>query len=200
MANKRNQCCGCKKRFIAVDMIQKPIGKFCTVDCMIEYARKPPADNAEKVRKLDKKEDNLRKKVFYANDIRLRRQVAQAVFNRYIRARDKGLDCISCGKNSGAKVNAGHYKTTKAQPQLRFNEDNCHLQCEHCNSYLSGNIEHYRPNLIKKIGRERFDKLTDYQESVKLTCEDYKQIEVKYKDKIKQLTIGEIELWQIEEH
>lgn len=160
---------------------------------MLAYAFKPPPDNASKVQKLRDKEDALSKKVFYASDIKLRKKAAQIAFNAFIRERDKGNDCISCGKNTGSKINAGHYKTTAAYPELRFNEDNCHLQCEKCNSFLSGNIEHYRPNLIKKIGRERFDKLTDYQESVKLTCEDYKAIEVFYKAKLKQLTIGEIE-------
>ena len=194
MANKRNQCCGCKKRFIAVDMIQKPIGKFCTVDCMIEYARKPPPDNAEKVRKLDKKEDNLRKKVFYANDLKTMKAKAQAAFNKYIRLRDDKEPCISCQRHHQGQYHAGHYKTVGAHSELRFNEDNCHKQCAPCNNHLSGNIENYRPNLIKKIGRESFDKITDHKVSVKWTCEMYAGIEIIYKAKLKQITIGEIEL------
>lgn len=190
MANSKRQCCGCKKRFIVADMIIANVGKFCTDKCRRNYGIDKADKIIAKIRAKKDKEHALRTRVFYASDIGLRKKQAQIAFNSFIRARDKGLNCISCDKNTGSKVNAGHYKTTAAYPQLRFDEDNCHLQCEKCNSFLSGNIEHYRPNLIKKIGRERFDKLTDYQESVKLTCDDYKQIEVKYKHKLKELEKG----------
>jgi hypothetical protein len=49
---------------------------------------------------------------------------AQIVFNRFIRLRDEGDSCISCGRNTGAKMNAGHYKSVGSTPALRFNEDN----------------------------------------------------------------------------
>lgn len=69
----------------------------------------------------------------------------QVEFNRFIRARDANQPCISCGRQSGAKRNAGHYRPVGACPELRFCEINCHVQCEHCNSYNSGNLSLYRP-------------------------------------------------------
>ncbi len=115
------------------------------------------------------------------------KQQAQTAFNSYIRQRDAGNSCISCGRNTGAKMNAGHYRTVGANPELRFDEDNCHLQCEHCNSYRSGNIEEYTPNLIEKIGQERFDRLMGVHELPKWKREDYERIRDEYRLKLKEL-------------
>lgn len=112
---------------------------------------------------------------------------AQRSFNAYIRGRDAGQPCISCQKSTGCKINAGHYRTTKAAPELRFNEDNCHLQCEKCNTYLSGNIGEYRIHLIKKIGLERVEALEGPHEPLKLTIDQIKSIEQTYKAKLKAL-------------
>ena len=109
----------------------------------------------------------------------------QVLFNRYIRLRDDGNVCISCQKPP-KKKNAGHYKTTKAFPELRYNVDNCHLQCEHCNTYLSGNITQYRIYLLEKIGAERLAKLEGKTELPHLRIDDYKELKIYWRDKIKE--------------
>lgn len=81
------------------------------------------------------------------------RAKAQAVFNKWIRERDKGQPCISC--NSGQPNQAGHYLSQGHHSALRFNEDNTNLQCVRCNLFLHGNAIGYRKGLIKKIGEER---------------------------------------------
>lgn len=84
-------------------------------------------------------------------------KLATEHFNAYIRKRDQGNRCISCGS---IKANqAGHYYSAGHYPELRFNEDNCHLQCTQCNMYLSGNLIEYRKGLTRKIGTERIEKL-----------------------------------------
>ncbi|CDG95588.1 Protein ninG [Xenorhabdus bovienii str. puntauvense] len=115
---------------------------------------------------------------------------AQTAFNAFIRERDCGHPCISCGRNTGAKMNAGHYRTVGSCPELRFDEDNCHIQCEHCNSYLSGNIENYTPRLIEKIGQSRFDRLMSHHALPKRKREDYERIRDNYKDRLKELQGG----------
>lgn len=82
---------------------------------------------------------------------------ASNVFNRFIRTRDEGQPCISCGKYT--VLQCGHFYSGGHHPELRFNEDNCHGQCQHCNYFLSGNLNEYRKNLINKIGLERVEKL-----------------------------------------
>jgi hypothetical protein len=83
---------------------------------------------------------------------------AQKVFNTYIRERDKGLNCISCDKPP-KKKNCGHYYSQGGHSNVRFDEDNCHLQCEHCNSFLAGNLLNYQIGIEKRIGAERLIEL-----------------------------------------
>lgn len=112
---------------------------------------------------------------------------AQVVFNRFIRLRDAGNPCISCGRNSGAKMNAGHYLSVGAHPELRFNEFNTNLQCEHCNSYKSGNQAEYRPKLIAKIGLAEVERLEGPQLPLKLTIPEIQELIKVYKAKCKEL-------------
>ena len=71
---------------------------------------------------------------------------------------------------------------------LDLKELNCHKQCAPCNNHLSGNISNYRPALIEKIGQGKVDWIEGPHEVVKYTCQDLKEIELKYKEKIKELT------------
>lgn len=79
------------------------------------------------------------------------------VFNAWIRKRDEGQPCISCGKFTS--LQAGHFYSAGSFSLLRFNEDNVNGQCLRCNYFLSGNLIEYRKNLLLKIGQERLDKL-----------------------------------------
>jgi len=112
---------------------------------------------------------------------------AQSAFNEYIRTRDFGQPCISCGRNTGAKMNAGHYRTVGASKETRYDETNCHLQCEHCNSYLSGNIGEYKPNLIDKIGQAAFDRLMGPHQLKKWTREELQELAADYRQKTREL-------------
>lgn len=112
---------------------------------------------------------------------------AQQAFNKWVRLSQADQPCISCGQSTGCKVNAGHYLSVGAHPELRFNEDNVHLQCEKCNCFLSGNQVKYRARLIDKIGIERVEKLEGPQPKVKLTIEDIKAIKEDYKARVKGL-------------
>lgn len=111
-------------------------------------------------------------------------KIAQQVFNRYIRLRDKDKPCISCGVKAGNyRITAGHYfpSTNKS---VTFNEDNLHGQCWfNCNSSKSGNLSEYRIGLIERIGIERVEKLEiQSRETKKYTIEELKVIIKKYKE------------------
>ena len=56
-------------------------------------------------------------------------------------------------------MHAGHKYSAGQHPITRFDEDNVHGQCIHCNTYLHGNLEDYRKNLINKIGIEKVEEL-----------------------------------------
>lgn len=110
---------------------------------------------------------------------------AQQAFNEFIRYRDRHLPCISCGRHHEGQYHAGHFRTTGANPELRFSEDNCHRQCAPCNNHLSGNLISYRPALIAKIGQARFDALMGPHELPKWRREDYIRIRDEYRAKLK---------------
>ena len=87
-------------------------------------------------------------------------QEAQAAINSYVRSRDYGDVCISCGNKMnwnmvGGAVDSSHYRSTGSSPHMRFNIFNVHAGCVKCNRFLSGNITDYRIRLIKKIGEKK---------------------------------------------
>ncbi len=112
---------------------------------------------------------------------------AQHAFNDFIRYRDRDLPCISCGRHHDGQYHAGHFRTTGASPELRFDEDNCHKQCSACNNHLSGNLTAYRPALIAKIGQARFDALMGPHALPKWTRDDYTRIRDEYRAKLRDL-------------
>ena len=113
-------------------------------------------------------------------------QEAQQAFNAWIRARDAGKGCISCGTHNG-KANAGHYLSTGARPELRFDPYNCHKQCAPCNAHLHGNLVLYRMELIKRIGLIRVLRLEGPHPTAKLTIEDLRAIRDDYRRKLKEM-------------
>lgn len=114
----------------------------------------------------------------------------QAVFNKYIRLRDAGLPCISCGHpNDGSRqFHASHYKSVGGNPALRFDEANCHSACSICNNYLSGNLVPYRVALIEKIGQAEVDRLEGPQTALKLTIPEIQNLIKVYKIKCKNIS------------
>jgi len=113
---------------------------------------------------------------------------AQVVFNKYIRERDKNKPCISCNSKLGDKFDAGHFWSSGGHKAVTFNEDNVHGQCVACNRYKHGHLISYRENLIKKIGFERFENLSDKsQEIKKYSIDELKLLITEYKQKTKDL-------------
>jgi hypothetical protein len=111
----------------------------------------------------------------------------QSAFNEYIRTRDAGQCCISCGRHHEGKYDAGHYRTRGASPSTRYDETNCHKQCVPCNQHLSGNIENYTPRLIEKIGQEAFDRLMGPHPVIKWTREALQELAKHYREKTREL-------------
>lgn len=186
MANKKKKCKLCREYVPTEKGVQLPGGFFCSINAAAKFASEKQA--IKKERKA-KSELAVARKVANWNDRKWLTKKAQEYFNRYIRLRDEGQPCISCGRPFTAmkKKNAGHYRTTKAAPHLRFNEDNCHLQDEYCNAYLSGNITAYREGLIERIGLERVEALENNNETKKYTAEELQQIIANYKQKCKEV-------------
>ena len=121
-------------------------------------------------------------------------QEAQADFNAFIRLRDCDKPCISCGRTegqdnlTGGYWHAGHYRTTAAQPSMRFNELNCHKQCPTCNNYKSGNLIEYRIGLVNRLGPDLVEWLDrDHPQPSKWEIDEIKAIRDYYRGATKAL-------------
>jgi len=171
------RCKNCKEKFEPIRFNQKYCFNKMCVDAWVQEAK---VKNWKKTKK--KMQENL-------ETIQDLVKATQIVFNKYIRLRDKNELCISC-KQIPKKGNAGHFYNANNHWNVRFDEDNVHLQCEHCNTFLSGNLINYRENLLKKIGAEQFNVLEGKSKVTrKFTKEELKKIIDIYKKKIKEYGI-----------
>lgn len=113
---------------------------------------------------------------------------AQTAFNAWIRMRDQGLPCISCGTTADVQYAAGHFRTVASCPELRFEPLNVHLQCNrNCNMAKSGSILEYRIELVKRIGQDKVDWLEGKHEPKRYTIEDLKAIKAQYRAMVREL-------------
>jgi len=179
---KLKKCKVCKAEFLPWSTLQRCCGK---VQCALDLVRaEAEADKKrwarEERRKLREAKAKLKTRSQWMRE-------AQAAFNAYVRARDEGLPCISCGIFGPRKYDAGHYRSVGSNPALRFDEDNCHLQCVPCNQHKSGNAIDYRIGLLARIGEERVARLEGPHEPKKYTIDDLKAIKAEYTRKRKEL-------------
>ena len=81
------------------------------------------------------------------------------VFSEYIRRRDDGNGCITCGiKKEWKEMQACHFYT-RGRQATRWHEDNVHSGCYRCNVLLKGNYINYTRYMIDRYGREFIDEL-----------------------------------------
>ena len=164
------RCKNCKDKFEPIHFN----AKYCTKDACrtvwIETAKVKQWTKEKKARKekLETVQDLMKK--------------AQKVFNTWIRKRDKGKPCVSCGKALGSKFDCGHYYSSGGHKNVTFDEDNCNGQCVHCNQHLHGNLLNYQIGIAKRIGADRLIELNGRAHKTrKFTREELKEIIKKYK-------------------
>jgi len=177
------KCKNCKEKF---EPRFSSMEKYCwKQECkIIEAMQIVDKQKEQKIKQWNKKKVTLKKSLLTTSDYL---KIAQQAFNGYIRLRDKGQMCISCDKKP-LKENAGHYFSAGGHSNLRFDEDNVHLQCEHCNTFLSGNLLNYQIGIEKRIGGERLLMLHEKAHDIKKwSKEELEEITKKYKEKCKKL-------------
>ncbi|EPZ8126239.1 recombination protein NinG [Yersinia enterocolitica] len=195
MINKlpsHRNCKVCKTRFKPETVYQW----WCNEEHRIEYAvlvmkDKRSRDQASELKRRREKEREERK------ELKVRKinakpktywiKQAQQAVNAFVRARDSNLPCVSCGTYSAAQWDAGHYRTTAAAPQFRFDPRQIHKQCSVCNQHKSGNIVPYRVELIKRIGIETVEAIENNHERRSYSVEELKSIRDYYRLELKRL-------------
>lgn len=175
------RCRNCKDKFVQYQFNNK----FCKeIDCQVQKSLYLVEKmQQQKLKEINKDVKQRKEKLKTTSDYLKELQV---VFNKWVRARDKGLNCISCNKPA-KKENAGHYRSVGSSPTLRFEPLNVHLQCEYCNTYQHGNLIPYRQNLIKKIGIDLVEWLETEHEPKHYSKPELIIMKEEYKEKIKQL-------------
>lgn len=182
---KPKKCQICRTEFMPFNST----AKVCSGKCGLAYHKREQQRMVAKERKAFNAETRKRKARLKTRSDWMRE--TQTAFNAFIRARDHGKPCISCGRNNDVKWNAGHYLSVGAHPELRFSEFNVHKQCEHCNSYLSGNLKGYREGLLQRIGTELVEWLEGPHEALKPTVDELKFLKAHYREQLKQLRAGQ---------
>lgn len=185
----QRKCKHCKKLFEKT----RPLQYVCSPNCGIEYTQAQKCKKAELAKQHAKRQEKTRMaQMKHALETvpELTRK-AQTVFNAYIRARDKGKPCISCGapyrEAFGGAFDAGHYRSTGSAAHLRFDEMNCHGQCVKCNRHLSGNAVAYRVGLIARVGLAEVERLEQNNTPKKWDKDELRELIAVYRQKIKEL-------------
>ena len=175
---RRKKCRHCREWFQPFNTLQRA----CSPECAIEVARKDGQKELRKANRLAR--EALKTRGDYQRE-------AQQAFNAYIRERDHGQPCISCGTTEGWDRSnywdCGHYRSTGANPELRFVEMNAAAQCKRCNQHLSGNVVNYRIGLRQRIGDEKLEWLEGPHPATNYSRDDLKAIRDEYRAKAREL-------------
>ncbi|MBD2811897.1 recombination protein NinG [Xenorhabdus sp. Vera] len=189
---RKRKCKECGEQYEPERQLQNT----CSIQCAITKGKKLEQKKREELERRRKKDNEIKQKL--ARDkLKARKlavkprsywiQQAQQAVNAYIRERDCDLPCVSCGTFISAQWDAGHYRTTAAAPQLRFDEGNIHKQCIVCNQHKSGNLVPYRVELIRRMGLEQVEIIESNHDRHRWTIEECKAIKAEYREKLREL-------------
>lgn len=181
---RRKRCPECRVMFVPARNGQAVCGE---IECAIAHGQseKGRAIAGKALAEVGRREIKARKEKLKSRADHMRD--TQKAFNAWVRERDAQLPCISCGRHHQGKYDAGHYRTVKSNPALRFEPLNCHKQCVPCNQHLSGNIVNYRIELVKRVGIDLVDWLEGPHEAKRYTVEQLKAMTAEYRAKTKEL-------------
>ena len=181
--------------------MKTPAGWFCCHAHAVEFAiaksqaaAKRKASAARKAQEAERKQEkaaNMKRKMD-VKPISYWMKRAQAAFNAWIRARDAGKPCVSCGHpdDGSRQRHASHFRSVGACSSLRFDERNVNASCSICNNWLSGNIGSYKVELIKRIGLEQVESIEPAPKLRKWTKEELISIESEYKARLRSNAIS----------
>lgn len=195
MRISRRKCKCCKEWFIPKYQNQYWCNEICGTKIALER-RSKDREKAERAaekkrrREVQQQKDKLKIRRLALKPRSYWIKQAQQAVNAYIRERDRDMPCISCGAVTSAQWDAGHYRTTAAAPQLRFDERNIHRQCVVCNQHKSGNLVPYRVELIRRIGIDAVDSIESNHNRRRWTVEECQSIKAEYVKKLKVLRNG----------
>ncbi|MBN3848643.1 recombination protein NinG [Paraburkholderia sp. Ac-20342] len=180
---KPKRCRQCKVTFQPARTMQA----VCSPVCAAAWAKKVAEQKDARAKREERK--SLRAALEKAKTRGAHLRELQTAFNAWIRQRDAGLPCISCGRSASwqGQWDAGHYRSVGSNPASRFDPLNVNKQCGPCNVHLSGNLIAYRVGLVKKIGLAEVERLEGPHLPLKLTLAEILEMKVFYRAEVRRL-------------
>lgn len=184
---KVKDCCN---YFIPRNSMHSVCGPVCASKLVRDKREKEETKRNQEQRKKDREtRDRLKTRSDWMKD-------AQREFNKYIRLRDRGTCCISCGavlaleSSVGGGYDCGHFRSVGSAPHLRFDPDNAHGQCKKCNRYGAGRVVEYRQGLVSRLGLAGVERLESDQTTKHYSVDDLKEIVRTFRTMWRQLEKG----------
>lgn len=136
------------------------------------------------------KKESIRKKSWYEKNL-------ESEVNEIIRLIDNDKGCISCkcGWETTTKrqFHAGHRKSVKSNPTIRYHMFNIFKQCSICNNWESANEREYDKGIIRHYGQEILDlneQLASQYKELHLSIDELKQAIINARKVKKDILLG----------
>lgn len=186
MKSASRRCAQCRKKVPTESAFIGGLRAFCSVEHLLEFTRSVSGQKAVKksIRAETRKaKESIKRRSDWTKE-------AQVAVNAWVRHRDLGKPCISCGsmpaQKLGGTMDAGHYRSTGSAPHLRFLTTQIHAQCVKCNRHLSGNVADYRIGLIERIGQDKVDAIESDQTIRRYDVEYLKRLKSVFTRRLRQ--------------
>lgn len=172
-------CRVCSKDYYAWSTMMQ-LNRFCSPSCAAKWS----ADKQRKKREKALRQDTAKRKEALKTRGDWVKETQQA-FNEFIRERDFGKHCISCGslpeQRFGGSMDCGHYRSVGSAPHMRFVTFNAFSQCKKCNRELSGNAVEMRKGVALRLGLERLERVEHDNQMRKYSIEQLKRLKSLFK-------------------
>lgn len=179
----RRPCESCQTIFTPQRMGARACSPMCAIR-LVKAEKKTKAQAKKAERAQDKvRRDKLKKLSEWQDD-------AQRAVNSYVRLRDAGLPCISCGKPWTFDFQAGHYRSRGAAKNLALDEGNIFGQCVQCNMHKHSNAIEYRIRLVQRMGVEHVERLEADHAPKHYSADDLRAIRLDFLARAKALKKG----------
>lgn len=191
LSTKPPRCKHCKAR---TDRVGKALHDDCVTpwyEANRERLAKKVARKKQLAARAEKAKD--RQTLEAMKTLPMLHKEARFWFNRFIRLRDAGKPCVSCGApppnlaTLHAGRDCGHFRSVGSAGHLRYTEDNAAAQCVHCNQHLAGNYLGFRNGQLERIGLARVEALETDNRPEKWQRDQVRGIRDTYKTKCKEL-------------
>lgn len=180
----------CRVPECGASFVPQKLGQaVCSPACAIIDAPRNQAKARKALAQVERSEIKVRKEALKSRSDHMKD--TQQAFNEWVRHRDMGEPCVSCGRHHNGQWHAGHYRSVGGHPALRFEPLNVWRQCAPCNTHKSGDLVNYRAELVRRIGITNVEWLEGPHEPQKYTIEELKALTAKCRAMTRELKKGE---------